>query len=259
MFLRGLDMNEDQIYELKIDAFTPSTISMKRLAEYMAVFAGLLGEHDHIHFVGLEQGSARVLARCDSGPAEQIVRERLFQIEQGVSLPKDIEKSCETLIEYLTKDNADAEIIPPYGMGNVISIAGRSKTKPLRYGPFKQDISLEGKIYRLGGKDQTVPLGILLVDGGTESASTKNRQLAVELKKYLFEDIVLRLKGQANYFRNEDSGWQVESIIIDSFEELDSRALTEIVGDLKQIKDFGWAEIDDITKELRRIRTGGDV
>ena len=39
-------MSEDDTYELYIDAFTPASIPMSRLAEYMGGFAVLLGYED---------------------------------------------------------------------------------------------------------------------------------------------------------------------------------------------------------------------
>ena len=58
-------MPGDDVYELYIDVFTPATISMSRLAEYMRDFAEMLGHHEHVHFERLKSGSLSLATRVD--------------------------------------------------------------------------------------------------------------------------------------------------------------------------------------------------
>jgi hypothetical protein len=53
-------------YRLKIDVYTPATIPMARLAEYMQEFAVLLGEAKSVHFVRLEEGSLNAIGLGNS-------------------------------------------------------------------------------------------------------------------------------------------------------------------------------------------------
>jgi len=50
-----------ELLEFVIDAYSPETLPMSRLAEYMAQLATLLGEKDHVHFVELAAGCARLI------------------------------------------------------------------------------------------------------------------------------------------------------------------------------------------------------
>ena len=50
-------MREQHEYRFTIDAYSPETLPMSRLAEYMAEVARLLGKVDQVHFVRLEPGS----------------------------------------------------------------------------------------------------------------------------------------------------------------------------------------------------------
>jgi hypothetical protein len=58
-------MPGEGVYELYIDSFTPETIPMSRLAEYMASLAELLGHSEHVHFGKLKPGSLSVAALVD--------------------------------------------------------------------------------------------------------------------------------------------------------------------------------------------------
>jgi hypothetical protein len=57
------------------DSFTPDTLPMERLGEYVAALAKLLGERTNVHFLGVEAGSAVLVATIDP-PAQPTVRER---------------------------------------------------------------------------------------------------------------------------------------------------------------------------------------
>ena len=60
-------------YRFRIaDSYTPASLPMERLAEYMAALARLLGEPAHVHFDGVRAGSA-VLAMSVDEPAQPIV------------------------------------------------------------------------------------------------------------------------------------------------------------------------------------------
>mgnify|MGYP000623573129 CR=1 FL=1 len=52
-------------YRYIIDVFTPETLPMARLAEYMGLLAGMLGEPEYVHFDRLEPGSAVLVTRVD--------------------------------------------------------------------------------------------------------------------------------------------------------------------------------------------------
>jgi hypothetical protein len=63
-------------YRFKIDAYTPETFPMARLAAYMGDLAVLLGEQEHVHFVRLEPGSTVLVQRIDRESAPR-VRDRI--------------------------------------------------------------------------------------------------------------------------------------------------------------------------------------
>ena len=50
-------------YEFHIDAFTPATIPMARLALYLTELAALFGHTESVHFEKVKKGSVRLVAR----------------------------------------------------------------------------------------------------------------------------------------------------------------------------------------------------
>lgn len=53
-------MTMDDEYVFWIDAYTPATIPMERLAEYLTALAKMLGHGGSVHFNRLEKGSTKV-------------------------------------------------------------------------------------------------------------------------------------------------------------------------------------------------------
>jgi hypothetical protein len=91
-------------YRFKIDAYSPDTIPMARLAEYMAGLAQLLGEPAAVHFKRLEAGST-VLVHNVEGEAAPIVRHRLAAVRRGDGPPEAL-RAFKTLNKYLRDNNA---------------------------------------------------------------------------------------------------------------------------------------------------------
>jgi hypothetical protein len=75
-------VDEVRTYRLVIDAYSPETMLMGRLAEYMADFAAILGERPAVHLVGLEP-SCLVLVHKVEAEAAPKVRERIALARRG--------------------------------------------------------------------------------------------------------------------------------------------------------------------------------
>ena len=78
------------IFHFKITGYTPSTLPMARLAEYMADLAALLGHEDHVHFIRVGEGSADLIHQVEE-PEQPKVIERLHLVKQGLG-PAEAQK-----------------------------------------------------------------------------------------------------------------------------------------------------------------------
>jgi hypothetical protein len=160
-------------YRFCIDAFTPATLPMARLAEYMATLAAFLGETERVHFVRLDQGSA-ILVQEIEAPAVPKVEERINQVRRGEG-PVDALRAFQDLDRKLAQDNAIGVLYAPKG-GEIIRFPSRERPKPLAYGSFRQQGSLDGQLVRIGDKDETVHA--TLQDGTTTNRCETTREMA---------------------------------------------------------------------------------
>jgi hypothetical protein len=242
----------DSEYRLRIvDSYTPATLPMKRLAEYVATFAKLLGDESNVHFGGVENGSAVLVATVDQ-PVRSKVADRVRGVRNGTA-PKDVLRIFNDLDNMLREDNATGSIV-----GNVnaviVPFLGRTRTEPLIFGPFRQEGTLDGQVYRIGGKDETKHVHIR--DGSLEFTELVTTEaVALRLRHHLFGG-TLRFHGQGTWFRSEDGTWQLRNFRIADFEELDGQPLGEVIANLRKVKGNHWNEVPDPVSVLLAERSG---
>lgn len=239
-------------YQFRIaDSYTPATLPMERLAEYMTALARLLGEGEHVHFNAVEPGSVKLKAKVDV-PAQPKVYARVHAVRDGGG-PGDARKAYNTLDDMLRKDNASGTLAGDDG-ATVISFPGRTRPEPLVFGPFRQDCTLDGQIFRIGGKDDTKHVHIR--DGAVEFTDlVASEVVALRLRHHLFGS-TLRFHGEGTWFRHGDGAWELRNFRISDFEELEDRSLSEVVASLRKVKGSAWREVPDPVRELLKDRHG---
>lgn len=242
-------MAEQRQFRLKIDVFSVDSLPMARLAEYMAELATLLGERERVHFSHLEKGSAVLVSTIES-VAFPKVEDRVARVREG-SAPKDAMQAYRNIDNLLAKDGAVAVLRGPT-QSNVIEFPGRSRPKPVRYGPFREVGTLDGRIIRIGGRDETIP--VWLKDGEVEyHCNVRGEQVARRLAPYYLNGVV-RVYGSGKWVREENGTWKLEQFDITEFEVLDDGPMTDVVGKLRAVEGSTWHESDDALSDILGLR-----
>jgi hypothetical protein len=242
-------------YRLRIDVFTPATIPMARLAEYMRVFAAVLGQEHAVHFEALEEGSLQLVTRVDREDVPKI-QDRLTQIDGSNAAP-DLLRHVEALNQRLAEDNAEGALFEERDgeSTKVIVFPGRNRRKPTRYGPINQEGSLDGVLVSIGGVDETISLQLQNESVRYTHCET-TRDIARHLAKHLFEPV--RILGVGRWAREADGKWTLLKFRVRSFEVLKKTELKHAVSDLRAIKNSDWANVDDPLAKLAELRHKGN-
>jgi hypothetical protein len=242
-------MSDRHEYRLKIDVFDLDSMPMSRLAEYMAELARLLGEQERVHFSHMESGSA-VLVSSIEDHAIPKVADRLHKLRDGLG-PNDAMQAYKALDGLLAKDNAVATLTGEGG-AEIIAFPGRTRPKPVRYGPFREEGSLDGTVIRLGGRGDTIP--VLLRDaGGAEYPCQTTLELSKKLALH-YRGATVRIFGSGKWVREESGSWTLQQFDITNFEIIDDAPLTDVVAKLRAVEGAEWgkdASLSD-TRDLRR-------
>lgn len=230
------------------DAFTPKTLPMARLAEYLVELALLLGEREHVHFSSLERGSAVVVAEVEI-PAVPKVRERVHEAAMPDARP-EVARHFRKLNEMLRSDNAKGTLHE--GNKLVVRFTGREASP--RIGPVVEEGELIGVLVRIGGTQQTVHATIAAEDR-TLPPCDLSPELAKRMAQHLY-GAPLRVLGTGRWFRMPEGEWVLEQFRIRDFELLRKESLLETVGRLRAIEGSEWATVEDPWGELQHIRRG---
>lgn len=244
----------DQSYSFTIsESYTPKTIPMERLAEYLASFARLLGEGSSVHFTQVKESSVALLADVDE-PAQPKVRERVQGLRTG-SAPADVVKAYNELDEMLRRDNAVGALAN--GGAIVIPFPGKRRAAPVVFGPFKQEGSLDGQVYRIGGKDESKHVHIR--NAGREFTTlVADEALALSLRHHLFGG-TLRFSGTGTWVRHGDGTWDLKKFDIAHFEALDDASLEDVLGRIRAVRASGLQRLENPVAQLLADRHDEDA
>jgi len=239
-------------YKFAIDAFTPLTISMKRLQQYLADLVNLFGNEEHVHFLRVEEGSA--------APAMFVDRNAVNKVEKRLEAVRNLTASASAMDAYvaindkLAEDNAVAELIAYHG--RVLRFPGREQTASPEIGPIIESGTLEGEVFIVGGRDATI--SVYLRDGDRVYICTtsreKGRQIAAD---YLFKRV--RVYGQGEWKRLKDTRWKLTHFDIVDVTPLKNDSLSDVVANLRSIQNSELDKIDDPLGFLNEIRETGEM
>ena len=227
-------------YTLCINGFTPDTIPMARLAEYMRHFAAMLGCKESVRFRGLEPGSAQLVAEVEVEAVPE-VEQRLAMVERGESEGKLLTDSTK-LETAFREDGVDGFV---YRNGDkediMVTLAGATRLETT-IGPFWEEGSLDGVLVWIGGEDDTKH--IQLRSGDIKYSGIEiDEGTARDMCKHLFEPV--RVFGTGRWLRDEFGEWGLDKFRAMSFKLLSDEDVREVIAQLRSIEGSDWSKMDD--------------
>jgi hypothetical protein len=235
-------------YRFVIDAYTPQTIPMGRLAEYMRELAEVLGEHNAVHFKRLEAGSTVLVSKIEREAVPK-VRARVVAVRRGEA-PREALRAYKAINKLLREDNGVGALKDDKAGATIIRFPGRDEAEE-KFPSVHEHGSVDGVIVRIGGADETVHI-TLQVDGQEQvSGCYTNRLLGKQLAHKLFEPV--RLFGRGRWSRDNEGQWTLVSFKVESFDPLSDMPLSAALTDLRAIPN-DWDEAS--LTQLALIRHG---
>lgn len=234
-------------YRFKIDAYTPETMPMARLAEYIAELATMLGEAQSVHLIGLEEGSTILVHRVEREAIPKVL-DRAAAVKRG-SGPRDAMVAYKAVNRLLRDDNASAVLVTKKKGPTILRFPGRQETQD-QLQSVRESGTIDGMIMRVGGTDETVP--VLLESEGEQIAGCyTTRGIAKKLAHKLFERV--RLSGRGLWTRDDLGVWTLKSFRIESFAPIDETPLSDA---LEKVRAVGGEWAQDAYDELTQLRHG---
>ncbi len=239
-------MDVENEFRFRISAYTPTTMPLGRLADYLAELAKILGEEKSVHLVELVEGSTVLVHKIDSEAVPKI-RARVASV-QGGTAPAEAMRSYRKVNKMLRDDNGAAALLE--GVAEILEFPGnRASAAPFMAVSERGEI--DGEVVRVGGMGDPVPV-LLSTEGHTVSGCWARRAIAKSLALRLFEPV--RLFGEGRWVRTPGGQWSLDRFRIDNFTKLDNEPLSETVNKMRGIAGLAFG--DNVIAELLAERHG---
>jgi hypothetical protein len=217
-------------YEFKIGAYSPKTIPLARLAEYMVLLAELLGEKDRVHFAGLGKGSCILKVAVQS--EARIRARRRVNAARSAEPDSPLRKTVAKLNGMLREDNAEGSL--KAGDTKVLEFPGVREHTPQQIGPFNKATEIEGVLLRVGGQDASAHA--LVQDGeGKVWSCEVDRGMARQLAPHIYGN-PLRLRGEGRWTRTIEGRWELVRFRAAEFKVLDDVPLQDAVKNIRKAR-----------------------
>jgi hypothetical protein len=242
-------MSDPVRFTLRIEGLTSEDLPMRRVADYLAEFAKLLGEEASTRFDGVYAGSTCLAARVLSVAVPK-VRSRLTAARDDAR--NEAHRRFILLDDMLADDNASGTVGEDGRVGTILHFPGvRGRTGSLP--PVSEAGAVQGVLIRIGGRDETAHA--TLRDGDRYYHCTMPRDVARALAKHLFGPPI-RLHGRGRWRRTRDGKWEVmeEGFRVTDIEPLDPSSLRDAAARLQAAGGFGLPDETETWKVLREWR-----
>ncbi|MFY0663753.1 MAG: hypothetical protein JXQ97_03965 [Natronospirillum sp.] len=231
---------------LKLHDSSPDRLTMKRLGQYLPHLADLLGESEHVHFASVTDGSAMLNVEIEESYYPKIIEQvRLVHGGQG---SKKSQKAYSALQNLMNEDGTGGAILDNAESSVLTFRKQQDAEKPLL---VTKSGSVQGRLYKIGGKDATIPVRLEGANGETLHCEA-TVEIAEQLSAYLFKQV--RVSGHGQWARTVEGRWSLRKLTIESFDVLKTANAGAVIAQLQSIGGLKWSEMDDphgIAKDLR--------
>ena len=237
-------------YSLRLKGFTPQSLPLGRLGEYVCALADLIGDDVSASFERVTKGSAQLKVLIDES-SESIVIARIRRAplaEEGSSVRRGYEK----IQSLLAADKTSAEFRPEKG-AVILKFPGAPKGA-IRLSTVKEFGELSGRIIKVGGRDDTIPVTLMTATGEAINCSS-TLEMARRLKPCLLEPVDVILEGIGRWKRTDSGAWSIIEFKIHDFSIMD---FSDFDASLETARALGsgWDSTQDVNQALSRIRYG---
>ena len=221
-----------------IPGYTPETIPLTRLIEYLQQMAVVLGDPQNLHLIAINEGSVAPVLHAPKATALE-ARDRVGRVQRGDGTRKQVD-AYNRIRRMVRRDARDA------GKPALV----RSQNKVLLEIPpapddtgvlsgIRQATSIDGHLIRVGGAGDDAALQVQDLQGKILSGFTAKRGMAKDLAKLLWEPV--RLHGIGLWERTGEGDWLLERMQVQSFEPLEDEDASLVLERMRSL-NVKWPE-----------------
>lgn len=233
-------------FKFTVPGYSPETMPLDRLLEYLTQLSIVLGQPGDLHLVGVEKGSTRPVLAMRHDVAVK-ARTRAREIAQGGGSQRRRE-AFDTIRRMVAQDGGKPAVLKA-PEGQILKFPSADIGQDQVIHAVRQTTSIEGTLVRVGGIGENAQLLIQEMSGAVIAGCTASRPVAQAMASLIYRPI--RVSGIGTWRRTEDGKWAITRLHVQTFEALDDDELEDVVAKLRAV-NVKWPE--DSIEQLQAMR-----
>lgn len=241
-------MADFERFEFVVPGYTPETMPLDRLIEYLTQLTVILGNPADLHLVDIEKSSTKPVIVMPHHAAVKARQRARDTWEGGGSVRQ---RTAYQRIRRMVADDGGKPALLKTRQATILEFPSVDLGTDQEIGSMRQASSVAGELIRVGGDSEFDQILLKDFSGAVISGCFATKEVAKQLAKCLHEQ--LRLHGIASWSRDRSGKWQISRMKVLTFEVLDNDSLTAAIEEAQGVVS-DWPE--DIVDKLLDMRRG---
>jgi len=244
-------MGDSEELSFVIPGYTPDTIPLDRLIEYLQQMSVVLGDPANLHLIEIRSSSVMPVLHAPKAAALE-ARDRAQRVQRGEGTKRQTD-AYNRIRRMVRRDTVGVKYAGRPALLRsadrvILEIPAAPDDSGIVEG-LRQASSIDGQLIRVGGAGDDAALQLQDIDGRILSGFTAKRHLAKELAQLLWEPV--RLMGIGIWCRNDEGLWSLDRMSVQSYERLEDE---DAILTLERLRDLKVEWPEDISERLHRER-----
>jgi hypothetical protein len=243
--IESVGMADFEELELVIPAYTPETMPLDRLLQYLQQIGEVIGEPQEMHLVRIESSSTKPVFKVPI-PLAMLVRERAAAVRSGSGT--QVQRAAYNRIRQMVRKDGGKPASLKDRTGIILDFPPTLEEAETISG-VRQASSFDGSLLRVGGVGEYTPILMQDLSGNIFAGFSAPKILAKAMAKLLFEPI--RVSGIGSWDRSPAGEWKLSKMLIQVYEPLSDETLDEVFQKLRAAPVSWPANADEILRAER--------
>ncbi|MGH7117911.1 MAG: hypothetical protein ACREFP_02765 [Acetobacteraceae bacterium] len=230
--------------EFVIPAYTPETMPLDRLLQYLEQVGEVIGFVHDLHLVRIEASSTTPIFQVPAPIATQ-ARDRAAAVRTGRGTRA--QRSAYDRIREMVRSDGGKSASLKDRKGVILDFPPVPDVAPII--GVRQSTTFDGFLLRVGGRGDYTPILMQDLAGDVFAGFSAPRNLAKAMASFLFEP--LRVNGIGSWDRSRAGEWKLTKMLIQTYERLKGDDFNEVLRQLRAAQVM-WP--DDIDRRLETER-----
>lgn len=234
-------------FKFTVPGYTPETMPLDRLMEYLNQLSVVLGHPGDLHLVAVEKGSTRPVIAMRHDIAVK-ARHNAREVAQGGGSVRRRE-AFDRIRHMVSEDGGKPAVLKEPKGAVILKFPSVDIGQDQVIQSLRQPTSIEGTLMRVGGIAENAQLLIQEMNGTVIAGCTASRSVAQAMAPLIYRAI--RVSGIGTWHRTEEGKWAITRLHVQTFEALDESELEDVVAKLRAV-NVRWPA--DSIEQLQAMR-----